>query len=292
MKSTTTPQRGSRTSSSTGSSLTGASTDAALSRLRLLIFPGIASVTSLPASPDGRSRSSSPDGPKADVSGPDLAPASRSRKRAKAKGSKTSDTSGLTSPASSASVALQRSLVNRLQARTQNLGSTLYSQTWKAWITPAQRWLSRLRASAPRTSATALTGWVTPTTRDWKDSGADIAPRKDNGKARYDQLPRQAVLCGWPTPVAKPQGRGEDPMAKIRRGMNPGLDPADAARLCSEGPARLTASGDMLTGFSAGTPSGGLLSPEHSRWLMRFPAVWSSCAPTATRSTRSKRRSS
>lgn len=39
-----------------------------------------------------------------------------------------------------------------------------------------------------------LAGWTTTTTRDWKDSGADIKPRAD-GAERFDQLPRQANLC-------------------------------------------------------------------------------------------------
>lgn len=43
-----------------------------------------------------------------------------------------------------------------------------------------------------------LSGWVTPTTRDWKDTGADIKQR-EGGKDRFDQLPRQANLAGWPT---------------------------------------------------------------------------------------------
>jgi hypothetical protein len=44
-------------------------------------------------------------------------------------------------------------------------------------------------------------------------------------------------------------------------------------------PARLTASGELLTGFYAGTKSGGQLSPEHSRWLMGYPPAWANSAP-------------
>ena len=45
----------------------------------------------------------------------------------------------------------------------------------------------------------------------------------------------------------------------------------------------------MLTGSSAGMESGGLLNPEHSRWLMAYPIEWGRCAATVTLSTRSRR---
>ena len=57
-------------------------------------------------------------------------------------------------------------------------------------------------------------------------------------------------------------------------------------------PARLTASGEMLTGFSAGTESGGQLNPEHSSYLMGYPAGWGNCAPTVTPLSRRSGRSS
>ena len=251
-----------------------------------LKFVGTSNVTSSPASPVGRSHCNSQDGPQTDLSGQARVRANRSRTQdVKAAGSTTNDISGLSSFGSSASAVLQSCLENRLRARTQSLGSTLYSLTWKAWTTPAGRLLSRLRASAPRTSETARTGWVTPTARDWKDSGADIRPRSDNGKQRYDQLPRQAVLCGWPTPLASDS---------TKRGK---VSPRKGAMALPEtvntiGPQRLTVSGEVLTGLDAEMRSGGLLNQEHSRWLMGFLPEWSNCAPTATRSTRSKVRSS
>lgn len=236
------------------------------------------------------------------------------------------------------------SLVNKLQAKMQNLGSTLYKMTWKPWVTPSGRSRFRLRASVLRISETDCTGWpapttrdhkdgaeclnvplnallgrvvwlagwptpaaqdyrtapatmvradgttrfdqlnrtvhlagwTTPTTRDWKDSGADIKPRVD-GSLRLDQLPRQANLAGWPTPSCN-NDREARPVVMYREdGTKNQQRLQDFAAVA--GPARLTVTGVMLTGSSAGMESGGQLNPAHSRWLMALPVAWDECAP-------------
>lgn len=129
------------------------------------------SATSSPAWESGPTRSGVPVGATIDLFGPVPVPANLSARQAQDLALLTSGTSGRTGTTSSASAALQSSLENRLLARTQILGSTLYAMTWKQWTTPSGRSRSRLRASVLRTSETGSTGWQalpTPTARDYR----------------------------------------------------------------------------------------------------------------------------
>lgn len=169
--------------------------------------------------------------------------------------SKTNVTSGLTFESSSASTDLQRSLESKLQARTQSLGSTMYTMTWKLWTMPSGVSRFRLRASARRTSATESTlrpaGWPTPAASDYK--GGYQGGRIRNGKLSTDRLD----VC---------------------------------AQIATEG--RSTDFGEELTGWLAATGSNVQLDPGLSRWLMGLPPEWCEHAPTETLSTAKRRPSS
>ena len=152
------------------------------------------------------------------------------------------------------------------------------------WPTPCQQdgpnggpaqGADRLPGCAP------LVGWTTTTTRDHKDTPGMTALR--DGKDRADQLPRQAYLSGWPTPVTVPDSEASHGQLSgdYRRKLGE-MFPANQ-------PMRLSADGTLKTGCSAGMESGGQLDPAHSRWLMALPPEWDDCAPLVTRSTRKQR---
>ena len=303
----------------------------------------IPSATFSPELESGPSRCVPVAGPTTAPSGPAPVLASLSARQAKAMGLLTSGTYGPPSTTSSASAALQKSVESRLRAKLSMLGSTLYTLTWKPWVTPSGVSRFRLRASVRRTSGTETTGpagWPTPAASDgvggkgfrpgvsmtgrmpdgskvtmdlsasvklamsgWPSPGSAVIDAKavppimGNRKPTDPQIGLADVavhLAGWPTPtVADVSGGGQAKraMGETRHGSN--LN--DFVMLTkTQGPARLTASGQLLTGSSAGMESGGQLSPAHSLWLQLgpFATEWLRCAELGMRSTSRRRKPS
>jgi hypothetical protein len=178
---------------------------------------------------------------------------------------------------------------------------TLHSQTkLSSWPTPpawdhegggqAARALNPERSNDLPDFA-QLSTWARPSGRDWKDTPgmATTGVNPDGSeRTRTDQLPRQTHLAGWPSPLAG------SPATETYNAAGNNDSSRKTVDLLTEitGPARLTASGEMLIGSSAGMESGGQLKPEHSRWLMGLPPAWCDCAATAMESLRPQRKRS
>lgn len=280
----------------------------------MTLSDSISAISSL-GSADGRLRCVAQDGPTVVRHGQRHAPASLSARQAKDLGLLTSGTYGPPHIGLSASAVLSWCLASNLAALTRTTGSTLYKLTWKPWAMPSGRLRFRLRASARRTRETVLIGWPTPIASNGRGAGnfnrqggvnlqtaALLAGwptptatdgkggyqggRIRNGKLSTDRLDVAAQLTGWPTPTTS-NDRSPCPREAMQTYRDNGTKIQkrlqDVAALC--GQARLTVSGEMLTGFTAGMESGGQLDPDHPRWLMGFPPEWEDCAPTETPST-------
>ena len=127
-----------------------------------------------------------------------------------------------------------------------------------------------------------LAGWPTPVANDDnKTPEAHLAMKKRMGerdgtnanRTTITSLQVMAKMTGWPSPTAQDSARGGKPP----RPHDTGIPLNQMAAIA--GPARLTASGQILTGSSAEMESGGRLNPELSRWLMSYPPEWDACAP-------------
>ena len=152
------------------------------------------SVISSPELAAGATPSGSPDGPMLDLFGRVVAPVSPSVVRENLGGGAIRAIFGQRGIASSASAALQSSLVSRLKQRLDTDGSTLFAMTWNAKATPSGRSVSLLRASGHRTSGSGYGSWQTP-------KAIEVARSEAFVKGREALSPLEC-LASWPSPKA------------------------------------------------------------------------------------------
>jgi len=245
--------------------------------LAQVILPDTCSAISLPVLAAGATPCALPDGPRTDLFGRAVAPVSHSAQPVPGGALQTSAISGLSGSTSSASAALELSLVSRLKQRLTTDGSILFNLIWKVKATPAGRQVYRLRASARRTLDNDCGSWPTPIVGD--TTGGPRPPDDKRGPA--PGLQAAAHLTSWPTTSTRDY-KGGYRGGRMRHNKI-STDTLDVA-------AQLT-SGQTAIGSPAATENHGQLNPAHSRWLMGLPPAWDACAPTATPSSRKSRKS-
>jgi hypothetical protein len=259
-----------------------------------LTFDDLPSATSSPGSEYGPLHSGPPDGPTTAPYGPDHPHANLSPAQAKDKGLLTSGTFGPIGSGTLNTRDLTRSLASKLRERMS--GSILYALTWKESATPSGALKFQARASGKRTSAPALTGWRSPQNSDGEGGIMEIRP---GCSGRY-KLRDEALLAGWPTPVTFDAKESANPHPIRRQRLEADRNKTNRFSLnlaqCAITQVAFPTDSGMevilLNGSIVAMKSGARLNPAHSRWLQAIPPQWDDYAPTETRSTLERRRSS
>ena len=170
--------------------------------------------------------------------------------------------------------------------------------------TPAQNGNNEAGNNDSSRKTVALAGWATPVMQPANGTPERFLERKRESMARGAQsmgvslsdLNMQVqAFAGWPSPTVGNADGSQSSAGATLTGRRPDGSKATVslnAVAKATGPARLTVSGEMLTGSDARMANGGQLSPAHSLWLMLgpFATAWLNCAERVTRSTSRKRK--
>jgi len=161
----------------------------------------------------------------------------------------------------------------------KTIGSMIYSMHWKQKVTPRGRAYCQLVASGRRTSDSDFGwwhGWVTASSRDWKDT-AGMATEGKDGRNRLDQLPRQANLAGWKSPATQEPGISVERLANKDGAPWTGGQRAydkETGRLCQTGVTQMA----KLTGWptprtETGGPDNATTRPSGSKGTANLAGI-------------------
>lgn len=250
---------------------------------------------SLPESAAGRLRFALRAGQTTAQCGRVVALVSLSARQAKAMGLLTSGTYGRPSSGSSASVALQESLVSKLRERLPTAGGMMWPQIWRGAVTPAQRRYCQLAVLASRTEGTDCGLWHTPRSVMIVETPENFRARMNSKRPgdRKDGLPNLAVQALWATPntmdgmdcrspeamhrMMQEQRKGRSGPSNLREQVNPAMWPTPCSTATKGACHPPGKQGGMnlhtlvkFPGFIAQTENIGQLNPVFVCWLMGF----------------------